>query len=80
MEWISIKDRLPEKNAGYPYVLAVHRDNLPIVACYGVWGDKFTIVGGGEDSVIHEITHWMPLPAPPHNNQIHQTEKVSAGN
>jgi hypothetical protein len=64
-EWISVEDELPEKSG---YVFVVHKSNLPFVASYGVWGEEFTVVGGGEDSVVHEVTHWMPLPEPPNNN------------
>ena len=64
-DWISVDDRLPEESG---YVMAVHKSNLPFVVCYGVYGDEFTVVGGGEGSVVHEVTHWMPLPEPPNTD------------
>jgi hypothetical protein len=60
-EWISVKDRLPEKD---PMLCLVFRpydgDNEwdMEVVCYrkdAYWWD--------------DVTHWMPLPEPPHNDE-----------
>ena len=59
-EWISVKDRLPER---YKYVIlwdAMDRDIF-----VGVLDDKREwYVPGYQDEPFH-ITHWMPLPQPP---------------
>jgi len=55
MEWISVKDRLPEKAT---YVLLTYGIHLPFIALYN--GDYFTY--NGEKAYG---THWMPLPEPP---------------
>ncbi len=55
VEWISVKDRLPECNG---YVLAVYKDHLPFVAMHRYGG--FSV-----DMEILIPTHWQPLPAPP---------------
>lgn len=58
-KWISVGDRLPEKNGDY---LAYTRDGIVwpyfFTASSGVWEDT---LGYSTDTV----THWMPLPAPP---------------
>lgn len=67
-QWISVKERLPE--------LGIH------VLTYGIY-TKDTIVAWRddcdellgmydwvtEDRLLSQITHWMPLPAPPEDNK-----------
>ena len=63
MNWISVKDRLPNKQDDclvwyeskftYPHIRT---------ACY--LGDSFFSTGGIQHSNF-TITHWMPLPEPP---------------
>jgi len=57
MEWISIKDKLPEINEE---VLVMDRDFMDF-AYYnseGQWIDR-------EFIDLDDVTHWMPLPEPP---------------
>jgi len=56
MEWISVKDRLPNK----VYVLCCNSNSLPFIACFGVWGNYWACSGERTN-----VTHWMPLPEPP---------------
>lgn len=65
MDWISIKDRLPnpgERVLAY----AIDDDKLPYLDCNyfeaahysGQWYENV-------DSCCIHVTHWMPLPEPP---------------
>ncbi len=67
MEWISVKDRLPEHGQDVivygpdgvvAYVTYMANDNLLYTGFYfDVGGEYITLLKG--------ITHWMPLPEPP---------------
>ena len=71
-EWISVSDRLPENE---DYVLAAdsydkYLNNPPRqqVACFGDWfgdGEPTWDDGDGNDLILNQVTHWMPLPAAP---------------
>ena len=78
MNWIPVKDRLPESDNpvlavcmkdindyGHPYVYeeAVH------LAFYSsrTWWEELWLEINKEDNEIEGVTHWMPLPAPPEN-------------
>ena len=55
MEWISVKDRLPERNQKVLFVSTanfVHRGFFNGI----VWWDNYH---------NYDATHWMPLPDPP---------------
>ncbi len=72
MEWISVKDRLPEK---YERVLVSDGKNV----CYHQKQSGFNFKGSeGEDlyggacydpgfdcKIFENVTHWRPLPQPP---------------
>jgi hypothetical protein len=56
MEWISVNDRLPDKEGKYLVFMPSLTDETRYYASYyacGNWG------------VGEPISHWMPLPAPP---------------
>lgn len=60
-KWISVKDRLPEKNV---IVLCIVRNLLTgstalDVLCFSAYGKGFDIPFSAK------VTHWMPLPEPP---------------
>jgi hypothetical protein len=69
MEWISVKDRLPEE----PDKCLVSLDNgvvdfaTYIPASYSIKGDSYTTKRPRWDipRQWREVTHWMPLPKPP---------------
>ena len=65
-EWISVKDRLPEKGTGNVLVVKQFRGKPYVdigeviggnACCYA---DEYTI-----NPREHIFTHWMPLPQPP---------------
>ena len=59
-EWISVKDRLPEK-----YEEGGFRGGLMDVYTYigdNDWEDDYGYYNKAEEE---GITHWMPLPSPP---------------
>ncbi len=59
MQWISVKDRLPEidtyviwvTESGFMFIKEIDKDD-------GAWWKEKTAYSGN-------ITHWMPLPEPP---------------
>jgi hypothetical protein len=73
MEWISVKDRLPERNPNkrysqVPCIVWDQHHGMQRVLVYNnehsCWDDEhgddyFTDAIGGT------VTHWMPLPEPP---------------
>lgn len=68
MEWISVKDKLPEPGRA---VLITENGSTPISAIYKTeyadW-DENCNCGGCENYprlYQNEVTHWMPLPEPP---------------
>lgn len=61
MEWISVKQRMPESDKTVIAVITFrHRTNQVVFASYQ--GDCWFMKGG----IIakNEISHWMPLPEP----------------
>lgn len=59
MEWISVKNKLPQK---WENVLCFYKyePDSPNVVC------ENTYLGGGMwMSETDKVTHWMPLPEPP---------------
>lgn len=56
-EWISVKDRLPEK--GGSYLVFSNKSKTVFTAHYWL-GDRWANRANGQF-----ITHWMPLPQPP---------------
>jgi hypothetical protein len=72
MNWISIKDELPDRQPqGFrDYIVAVYSNIRKIyhVGCYSwrdgsfqdIFGDKILM-----DDGYWKITHWQPLPLPP---------------
>ena len=58
-EWISVNDRLPEKEGEYITYTDKGEIHFDCFCIYPNHGTKFWVGGNGK------VTHWMPLPEPP---------------
>ena len=72
MEWISVKDRLPDKDMDVVYLGEVWRYGVKTYDSSGVCHFYKETAGGWFDTTPQdgdhqstEVTHWMPLPPPP---------------
>ncbi len=59
MEWISVKDRLPEEDIVLTY------DGFTIRSAEILYEDENEIVWLDGGVCFSNVTHWMPLPEPP---------------
>lgn len=57
MDWISVKDRLPEEKQRVIVRCAIVGTTVGWI----LWGEWMTDLGRG----CADVTHWMPLPKPP---------------
>lgn len=59
-QWISVKDRLPEKSGDYIVYYSNTANNKPLISMRHFYGE---IPG----AFLHNkaMTHWMPMPQPP---------------
>lgn len=64
MEWIAIKDRLPEKDAPYLVFAESADPDKPFIqiAWYKPDGFGWSLIPA---TWVKALTHWMPLPARP---------------
>ena len=69
-EWISVKDRLPEdSNDGFADAVLV-TDGFVQHMAYFVGGEwRFAESGEIKEPMWYRITHWMPLPEPPKEDE-----------
>jgi hypothetical protein len=73
MEWINVKDRLPEKTEhrpasmhGYENPIAVQPEVIVATLEGRVFQTSYSAFGWANlNSRTDEVTHWMPLPEPP---------------
>lgn len=77
VEWISVKDRLPEiqgedNNAKFTDVVLAYCCNCVLMGYFKIykWDESWIFYGVGDDSLDEPeinkyITHWMPLPPSP---------------
>lgn len=81
MEWISVKDRLPENDGSRSDDVIVtvadsygHKDVCPAFMSKSVYGEKFVwkYTDGYEriERIGVRVSHWMPLPDPPEDENI----------
>lgn len=78
MEWISVEDRLPNKNN---YVLAFVDSfvwvgkQIKILSPRGFANGKWIVADWDTGNYIHyNVTHWMPLPEPPKGEKDEKNE------
>lgn len=65
-DWIPVTERLPEKGGVFPYVLVqIGGMHYPAIARRSESSSGWVEIGDGRMFSAWEITHWMPLPAPP---------------
>ena len=57
-EWISVEDRLPEKDG--KYIVCTARGSV-----YCTRFKAYGKIGNFQTDINTHITHWMPLPEPP---------------
>lgn len=72
-EWISVEDRLPEKNHA---VLGWYKDNPFAGYTYGVvsWNGKGWVFVYAQRYVTN-VTHWTPLPKAPETKKTKENNK-----
>lgn len=68
MNWISVKDRLPEKKCS---VLVATLNGIGI----GVDTKQEGWIVGDEGFTCDNVTHWMPLPDPPKDVESYNRSK-----
>ena len=62
-DWISIKDRQPKEGDVVLLVIKYFCDYDGILP--GEWRQHVYQAGVNQDVMRSNVTHWMPLPAPP---------------
>ena len=60
--WISVEDRLPEKNED---VLTFHNEGYIDVCIYEFRADENVFMVTDTCVVLEKVTHWQPLQEPP---------------
>lgn len=79
-EWISVKERLPGKDGWYLVYAPGYWGNSKIYGLDGLaysnfkhnYKDHWGIERGTGRGWPGIVTHWMPLPEPPKENQQHK--------
>lgn len=65
MEWISVKDRLPEPGFYLVYCPEYTNYEMPMIAQFIEGKGFWDFDSWNDNSCNQETTHWMPLPEPP---------------
>ena len=74
-EWISIKDRLPDRSGNYLVYTSIEGRSI-IKTSYWMASTQ-TWLGVEACSVLIHITHWMPLPKPPEKEEKHESNSLA---
>lgn len=68
--WISVKDRLPNPGE-FVLIYTAHDPDCSEFTQFEVAShNKYGWVAQGDYNPIPEVTHWMPLPEPPEENNV----------
>lgn len=67
-DWISVKDRLPERSGDVLVCCGEHYMNVLSYSCRHKAFNAFDDLPTSEDR-IESVTHWMPLPEPPEEGE-----------
>jgi len=67
-DWISVKDRLPENDDNYLILFEYGRYRFNERVIVGFYSNNKWCVSGHSNN-LDTVTHWMPLPEPPKDNQ-----------
>jgi len=62
VEWISVNDKLPDKEV---YVLVYSKEKGYAIMYYTGYFWESWDSDSDSIQILHDITHWMPLPEPP---------------
>jgi hypothetical protein len=65
-KWISVEDRLPEKEKQVSIVVTGNNAQLGYRHERGYW-IIYSLTGSYKNNYLHKVTHWQPLPDKPNN-------------
>ena len=66
MEWVSVKDRMPEE--GVSVIIWDKQSVIPQIGSYMGNETGEELFSGYTECYVY-VTHWMPLPEPPKEDQ-----------
>jgi hypothetical protein len=73
-EWIPVSERLPEVEGLYCVTGKYVDGHIKVFSCY-FHGNSYRTHGTEWETSVNEITHWRPLPEPPHESRIQEAQK-----
>ena len=68
MNWISVKDRLPESALGN-YIACLENEAVMELAFSDI-NERWWSLSAGDVPEENKVTHWMPLPEPPKEGKV----------
>jgi hypothetical protein len=68
-KWISVEERLPEQGKRYLVLGYFHATNKPFIEI--LWHDAHDLWWNRLYKGDYSVTHWMPLPEPPKEENTH---------
>ena len=64
--WVPVSERLPDKFGCY---ITADTSGFVDCLCWHTGFESFTVGNGFHLERVHNVTHWMPLPEPPEQEQ-----------
>ena len=71
-EWVSVEERLPSSQEDVLVVAFWHERWQTMVGWHSDMGRKWRVITPHGEREPGGVTHWMPLPEPPKENQQHE--------